>query len=97
MHVGVSKITLRLPANQSLKGKRRVINSLCSRVRSKFDVSIAEVDNNDSWQLATLGIACASNSSSHADQAISSVIEFIERSRDDVEVVADERETLSGF
>ena len=97
MHVGVSKITLRLPVNQGLKGKRRVINSLCSRVRSKFNVSIAEVDDNDSWQLATLGIACTSNSSGHVGQAISAVIEFIERSSEDVVVVSDERETLSGF
>ena len=97
MNVGVSKITLRLPENQSLKGKRRVISSLCSRVRNKFNVSIAEVEHQDSWQLATLGITCASNSSRHADDVLSEVVSFIERSREDLEIVDDERETLGGF
>ena len=97
MNVGVSKITLRLPENQSLKGKRRVISSLCSRVRNKFNVSIAEVEHQDSWQLATLGITCASNNSRHADDVLSEVVSFIERSREDLEIVADERETIAGF
>ena len=97
MNVGVCKVTLRLPENQSLKGKRRTINSLCSRIRSKFNVSVAEVGDNDSWQLATLGITCASNSSRHADEVISSVVAFIENSREDVEIVGQERETISGF
>tara|TARA_B100000949_G_C14073383_1_gene362741 strand:- start:33 stop:326 length:294 start_codon:yes stop_codon:yes gene_type:complete len=97
MNVGVGKLTLRLPENQSLKGKRRVISSLCSRVRNKFNVSIAEVEHQDSWQLATLGITCASNDFRHADDVLSEVGSFIERSREDIEIVAHERETISGF
>ena len=46
MHVGAAKIILQLPENGSLKGKRRVISSLMTRVRNKFNVSIAEVDFN---------------------------------------------------
>ena len=97
MHVGVCKVTLRLPENQSLKGKRRVVKSLCSRVRAKFNVSIAEVDNNDVWQLATLGVVCAGNSSRHVDEVLSNVLDYIESTRDDVEVVGQEQETISGF
>jgi uncharacterized protein YlxP (DUF503 family) len=97
MNVGASKITLRLPENHSLKGKRRVIKSLCSRIRGKFNVSIAEVGDNDSWQIATLGVACASNSSRHTDDVLSSVMDFIERSREDIEVVSHEQETVLGF
>jgi uncharacterized protein YlxP (DUF503 family) len=97
MNVGICKVTLRLPENQSLKGKRRVISSLCSRIRNKYNVSIAEVGDNDSWQIATLGIACASNSARHVDETLSAVVATIGRSREDVEVVAEEQETFTGF
>ena len=97
MNVAVCKIALRLPENQSLKGKRRVIGSLCSRIRNKFNVSIAEVEDNDSWQMASLGVTCVSNDVRHADEVISSVVGFIGGSRDDVEIVGEERETITGF
>jgi uncharacterized protein YlxP (DUF503 family) len=97
MNVGVCKVTLRLPENQSLKGKRRVIGSLCSRIHNKFNVSVAEVGDNDSWQTATLGVACATNNGRHADEVLSSVVAFIESSREDLELVAHEQETISGF
>ena len=48
MHVGVCRVSLRLPENQSLKGKRRVAQSITSRVRSKFNVAIAEVGDTSS-------------------------------------------------
>ena len=97
MHVGVCKVSLRLPENQSLKGKRRVVNSLCTRIRDKFNVSIAEVADNEAWQLATLGITCASNDSRHIDEVLSGVLAFIGRSRYDGELVHQEQEIISGF
>ena len=97
MNVGVCKVTLRLPENQSLKGKRRVITSLCSRIRNRFNVSIAEVDDNQAWQVATLGITCASNNSRHADEVLGNVVAYIETSREDLELVSCEQETISGF
>ena len=97
MNLGVCKITLRLPENQSLKGKRRVLNSLCSRVRNKFNVSIAEVDGNQTWQLATLGITSVSNSSHHAEEILQVVVSYIENSRETLELIALEQEIISGF
>ena len=97
MNVGVCKLTLRLPENQDLKGKRRVVKSLCDRIRFKFNVTIAEVDNNDKWQVATLGITCVSNSNRQVEQALDQVISYIEESRVDVEMVECEFEALSGF
>ena len=97
MNIAVCKITLQIPENQSLKGKRRVIASMCQRVRNRFGVSIAEVGDNDSWQMATLGIACVSGSVRHADEVIDNVVAYIERSREDVVVVDVEQETLSGY
>ena len=97
MNVGVCKVTLRLPENHSLKGKRRVISSLCSRIRNRFNISIAEVGDNEAWQVATRGITCVSNDTRHADEVLSSVLAYIEASREDLEVVACEQETVSGF
>ena len=97
MHIGVCKLTLRIPENQSLKGKRRVLHSLCQRVRSKFGVSIAEVDSNEAWQIATLGMVCVSGSARHADEMLNSAIAYIESSRQDVELVDVEQETITGF
>ena len=97
MNVGVCKLTLQLPENHSLKGKRRVIKSLCSRVHNKFNVSISEVCDNDSWHTATLGVAFATNTGRHADEVMASVVAFIESSRDDFVLVGHEQETISGF
>ncbi len=78
MHVGVCTLRLRLLDNHSLKEKRRIVNSIKDRVRSKFNVSIAEVDSLDKWQLATLGIACISNESKFVNSVLSNVVSFIE-------------------
>lgn len=78
MHIGVCTIQLRLFENCSLKEKRRVITSIKDRVKSRFNVSIAEVDSLDKWQLATIGIACVSNDSRVANSILSSVVRFID-------------------
>ena len=94
MHVGVCKVTLRLPENHSLKGKRRVVNSLSSRLRNKFNVSVAEVEYNEAWQIATLGITCVSNNSRHTEEVLQNVLGFIEGSREEVELVAAEQDSM---
>ncbi len=87
MVIGVCTIYLRIPANHSLKGKRQVLRSLISRVRKDFNVSIAEVDQQDSWQAATLGIACVSGDSAYAHGLLSRVVEAILSYRLDAEVI----------
>jgi len=94
MNVGVCRVSLRLPENASLKGKRQVIKSITSRVRNKFNVSIAEVDDNDIWQLATIGICYVSNNNRHTNQVLSRVVDFIEKSRFDVEILDYEIEII---
>ena len=96
MHVGVSKITLRLPENQSLKGKRRVISSLFSRIHNKFNVSIAEVEDNDNHHLLTLGVTCVSNDSRHANEVLSHVVYYVETLRGDTELLDYETEIMAG-
>lgn len=87
MNVGVCKITLRLPENHSLKGKRQVIKPIVLRVQNKFNVSVAEVDENDRWQVAQLGIACVSNDAQHANEILSNVVRFIHDLRMDAEIL----------
>ena len=94
MHVSVCQIKLRLPENHSLKGKRQVIKSIITRLQNKFNVSIAEVDNQDLWQLATLGVACVSNHRRHADETLANVIKFVVQNYPDVELLSSEIENF---
>lgn len=77
MHIGACTLYLRLPESRSLKEKRRAIKGIKDRVRSKFNVSIAEIDGLDKWQWATLGIACVSNDVRVANSIVSNVVSFI--------------------
>ncbi len=94
MHVGVCKVNLRLPENGSLKGKRQVVKSIIGRVKNKFNVSVAEVDNNDRWQLATIGICCVSNENRHVNEVLSKVVDFVINSRFEAEILDYEIEIL---
>ena len=95
MNIGVCKLRLRLPENLSLKGKRRVLKSITTQVGNKFNVSVAEVDDHDLWQLATLGICYVSNDKRHTNQVLSKVVDFIANSRFEVEILDYEIEILS--
>jgi len=87
MNVGACRISLRLPGAASLKDKRQIVKSITQRVRNKYNVSVAEIDDNDRWQIASLGICVVSNSGRHANEVLSKVVRFIEESRPDLEVL----------
>ncbi len=80
MVVGILKVDLHIPGNNSLKGKRQVLRSLKDRMKGRFNVSVAEVGGEDLWQRATLGIAVVSNDRSHANRVLSKVVDLIESS-----------------
>lgn len=86
MHVGVARVALHLAENASLKGKRMVVRSVAQRVRNRFNVAVAEVDTQDMWQVATLGIVCVSDDPRHSNEVLSKVVDFIEGERLDAEV-----------
>jgi uncharacterized protein YlxP (DUF503 family) len=87
MHIGVCLIRLRIPENGSLKDKRRVLKAITSRLANRFNISIAETDNNDLWQVATLGISCVSNNKRHANEVLSKAVSFISDPRFNVEIL----------
>ena len=97
MHVGTCIVKLRLPENGSLKGKRQVSRSVIEGVKNRFNVSIAEVEDQDLWQSLTLGISCVSNSAPHANEILSKVVNFIENNRFDAELVDYEIEMVNAL
>ena len=79
MHVAMAYLIIEMPEIHSLKEKRSVIRPIIKRVGSKFNVSIAEIDNLDSWQVSGVGLACVSNSQRHAEEMMQTIVDFIER------------------
>ncbi len=78
MVVGTIKIDFHLSDNRSLKGKRKIVKSMVGKVRSRFNVSIAEVGSNDKWQKIELGISAVGNDRRHIDSSLNSVLDFLE-------------------
>ncbi|MDK2919092.1 MAG: uncharacterized protein PWQ37_1825 [Candidatus Petromonas sp.] len=93
MIIGSCQIDLTLFEVNSLKEKRQIIKSIIGRVQSRFNVSIAEVSLNDIWRRSSVGIACVTTSTKHANQIINNVIKFIERDNR-VEIINFEIEIL---
>jgi uncharacterized protein YlxP (DUF503 family) len=78
MVVGVCRIVLGLPGNDSLKGKRRVLRRVLDRTRNQFNVAAAEVEDLDDLRRATLGLAVISNDGRHANSMIDRIASFVE-------------------
>jgi len=86
MLVGTCEIELFISDSGSLKSKRFVIESIKSRIRNRFNVSISEIGGTEKWQRATLGIALVSNEARFIEKAMTQIINFIEND-DRVEVL----------
>ena len=91
MIVGTVEIKLYAPWISSLKEKRMIVKSLIARTRNKFNVSIAEIAEQDTHQTIILGVACATSSVSQADSIIDHVIALVESSTE-AEIIKIDRE-----
>ena len=76
--IGICRVALALRDVFSLKDKRSIVKSITSRVKARYNASIAEVGMNDVWKSAVFGIACVSNENAHVDRMIEDIIRFIE-------------------
>ena len=94
MVIGVCKLDLRIPENHSLKEKRHVLRKLIDRVRTRFNVAISEVGDNDVWQRAQMGFCTVGNDRRHINSSLDKVIDFIEQ-MNLVEMVRTEIEIIS--
>ncbi|HEY2901173.1 MAG TPA: DUF503 domain-containing protein [Polyangia bacterium] len=89
MTVGIARVTLFVAGSHSLKEKRMVVRRVKDLVREKFNVSIAEVADNDVWQRAVLGIVLCGNEGRFVESALDEVLRFV---RTKAEVTGEERE-----
>ncbi|MBI2854425.1 MAG: DUF503 domain-containing protein [Chloroflexi bacterium] len=97
MHVGVCQIKLHLPGSQSLKDKRQIIKSITSRLDNTYNISIAEIANQDLWQLATLGISCVGIEEGRTRELLYRIVDFVSSSGYQAEVTDYEVDVLSVF
>jgi uncharacterized protein YlxP (DUF503 family) len=93
MIIGAVKIKIYAPWVHSLKEKRMIVKSLSAKVRNQFNVSIAEVEEQDIHQMIVLAFACVTGVAAHADSICDNVINFIE-SNTQGNIISIERELL---
>ncbi|HHV26429.1 DUF503 domain-containing protein [Anaerosalibacter bizertensis] len=79
MIIGSCTLKIIIYESNSLKDKRHVVKSIIGKIQSRFNVSIAELDLNDSWQTSLIGFACVTNNTSHANKIVSNVLKFVDR------------------
>jgi len=91
MVVGICTLELSIPESNSLKEKRQVLKSLLVGVRQRFNVAAAEVDHQDTWRRAVVGLACVSNDQAFANELLDKALDWIE-SNPRVSVLAVEME-----
>ena len=71
-------VQLYIGDSRSLKDKRQVLNSLKERIRNRFNAAVSEVDEQELWQRAALGIAVVSSAVQHSDEMLAKIVNFIE-------------------
>lgn len=76
--MGVLVVDIYIPESNSLKDKRSVLKRLKDRIRNKFNVSVAEVDDHDIWRRAKIGIAHISSNGRFSGQELQKVAKFLE-------------------
>ncbi len=86
MIVGLCTIELYIPDGHSLKSKRQILLSLKDRLHRKFNLSVAEVDEQDLWQKAVLGMACVANEGAYVNSVLDQALNLV-RSVPVIEVV----------
>lgn len=77
MIVGLCTVELFLPESHSLKEKRQVLTSLKDRLHEKFNVSVAEIGDQELWQRAVLGMACVANEQQHVNRVLDQGLNLI--------------------
>ncbi len=95
--VGTARVVLHIPGAQSLKDKRQVVKSLIAQVQREYRVSAAEVERQDQWQVAVIGLAYVSTSAAHADEVVARAVRYLSERRGDAELLEFETESIHAF
>lgn len=77
MIIGCCTVKIIIYDANSLKDKRQVVKSIIGKLQSRFNISVAEIDLNDTWRSAVIGFACVTNDTGHANKIVSNVLKFI--------------------
>jgi uncharacterized protein YlxP (DUF503 family) len=77
MKVAILQFSMQIPSSFSLKDKRRVVNALKEKIRAKYNVSIAEIENQDQWDVATFGVAMAGSDARYVNGAMDKLLETL--------------------
>lgn len=93
MSIGLLTLELHFPGARSLKDKRQVLRSLETRVRNRFNVSIAEVEHQDLWQRSRIAVVAVNTDRTHLETTLAGVADEAYAARD-AEVVSAETEFL---
>jgi uncharacterized protein len=94
MRIGILTLELQIPGCSSLKEKRSRLKPLLSRLHREFNISVAEVDNQDAWRAAVIACAIVSNDAAHVQRVLQQVVEWLERDWPDVEIVENKLEMI---
>ena len=97
MFVASARVELQIPGSRSLKDKRQVVRSVVERTRARFNASVAEVEDQDLWDRAVVGIAYVSSSANHAEEVVEKAVTFIRDSFPDSEVLDHQIDVASPF
>ena len=79
MPIGLLTLEIHIPDARSLKDKRQVLRSLKERLRARFNVAVAELDHQETWQRAQIGIVSLSNDPTHLEQSLRAVFDEAEK------------------
>ena len=82
MQLGILRLELAIEQAFSLKDKRSVLKKLKERIKKRFNVSIAEIENQDVWNAATLAIVIVSNEQRFNNQVLDKVVDHVEQFHD---------------
>jgi uncharacterized protein YlxP (DUF503 family) len=97
MVIGVARVVLHVYEAHSLKDKRQIVKSVLAQVQREFRVAAAEIERQDDWQTAVLGLSCVSTSAAHADEVLARAVKFISSRHFEADMADFETETLHVF
>lgn len=95
MHVGIIRIHLLLSGSTSLKSKRQLIRPIVAQVQNRFNVSIAEIEDQDQWGSGVIGISLVSSDKAVIDATVARLLNFIESGRFSVKVAETRAEVIT--
>ena len=88
MYVLYGQVSIFLPYSSNLKEKRKIILSIVERIRKRFNISVAEVDDHELWQRCCIGFSAVTGNHAEINVMVDAVYSTIERHINDIEILS---------